>query len=405
VEASIRLTTYESSDPIALSDQDVQYFSEEHSQRISVVRDLHSECYRLNPNQYVGVLVLPSGRRVEARPRVGVANLLYMLAVAYRMPAEFREPVSIFAPFDELVEAVVRYYADLVDDLIAGGLYRAYMDTEENLLTVRGRILFASDARRNFVLRQRTYCRFSEFTWDIPENQVLRHVATLVEGWTFRNEALRVRMRRIIGELDELTPVQFQSRDLDQFVYYRQLQRYERPHALCRLLLEGTTLSEVAGEAPFQTFLIDMNKLFESFVTQALIDRTPSAVRVNAQATVPLDMDSKVPMRPDLVVVAARSNRVLHVADCKFKRLVSEEYKNHDHYQLLAYCTALNVTSGTLIYPLHEVEVADSVQVRHSDAVIRTTTINLAGSVADLEKECDRVACELFGQAAKAHAA
>src|SRR5207248_7242227 len=59
------------------------------------------------------------------------------------------------------------------------------------------------------------------------------------------------------------------------------------------------------------------------------------------------------------------------VGDCKYKRLEIDEFKNHDLYQVLAYCTALRVDRGLLVYPRHSVAIAYDLPVLGSKVVIR----------------------------------
>jgi 5-methylcytosine-specific restriction enzyme subunit McrC len=393
----IELTTYQWCEPTALNDEDIAYLRGESPQQINIVREVDSQAYRLNPNQYVGVLRLPSGVRIECRPRVGVANILYMLAVAYRMPSSFRHQLATFAPFDQVIDAVASYFADTVNELVSRGLYRSYMERDENLPIVRGRIMFAEDARLNFALRHRTYCRYSELTWDIPENQVLRQVAQALSNWPFRRREIPTRLALIAGELSELSPSSLRVEDIDRFTYHRQNEYYRRSHALCRLFLETVSLSEHAGDVRFQTFLLDMNKLFESFVSQALEDRLEPSFRVGAQIPTSLDTRGAVRIQPDLLL--SRGTEDLLVGDCKFKRLGEDEFKNHDHYQLLAYCTALGIDRGVLIYPLHEVAATQEVDVRNSSIHLATLTVDIGGDVDYLEAECDRLAGAMAAEA------
>jgi 5-methylcytosine-specific restriction enzyme subunit McrC len=130
--------------------------------------------------------VLPSGRRIESYPKVSIRNLFYMLAVAFELPSPFRDEPTEFERLDEIFEFVASLYADLVEQRIANGLHRSYVETGGNLAAVRGRIDFTQDVRHNYVLRHRTYCRYTEFTWDIPENQIIRQVAHMLSGWMFR---------------------------------------------------------------------------------------------------------------------------------------------------------------------------------------------------------------------------
>src|SRR5215203_1691130 len=389
--------------PAFLDPDDVIFITGQLQGRITIRRQLRGTGYVLNPNQFVGVVALPSGRRLESFPKVPVRSLFYMLAVVYNLPSPFLEEWSEFDELDEMLEFVVAHYADLLECRIAHGLYRTYTEQEENLAAVRGRIAVADDVRHNFVLRHRTYCRFAEFTWDVPENQILRQVAHLVAGWV-RKPQLRMQLRRIDRLMGEVAPTNLPASALDGFTYHRLNDDYQPMHRLCRLFLEGASLSEAEGTFTFRTFLLDMNRLFEAFVTQVLRDRAPSGISVAAQVSTHLDEQKKVHMRPDLVIRDSGVTQL--VADCKYKRLQPDEYVHHDVYQILAYCTAMNVGQGLLVYPLHEVNVRDEVSIRNAPVSIRNapvsirqTTLDLSGDAAALPLACDHFAKEVFSYA------
>ena len=267
---TIRLSEYSPSS-VDLSPDDAGYIDRSLKKRIDIWKDVGEEMHRLNPNQWVGVVVLPSGRRLESYPKVPVRNLFYMLAVAYKIDPFLQEQASMDR-LDAMLEFVGRYFADLVEQRLERGLYRSYIEVEDNLATVRGRIAFAEDIRRNYVMRHRTYCRYSDFTWDIPENQVIRQVAHLLSGWGFRRD-LRLRLARIDAMMAEVTRTNLPGRAVASFRYNRQNDDYKPLHQLCRLFLDGASLSEDEGVFDFRTFLVDMNKLFEEFITQVLLER------------------------------------------------------------------------------------------------------------------------------------
>jgi 5-methylcytosine-specific restriction enzyme subunit McrC len=50
--------------------------------------------------------------------------------------------------------------------------------------------------------------------------------------------------------------------------YNRLNGEYRQIHRLCGLFLQGASLSEELGPFEFRTFLLDMNKLFEDFVSK-----------------------------------------------------------------------------------------------------------------------------------------
>src|SRR5690606_38058936 len=160
----------------------------------------------------------------------------------------------------------------------------------------------------------------------------------------------------------EITHTHFTASVIDSFTYSRLNYEYGPLHQLCRLLLDASSIREEEGVQEFQTFLVDMNDLFEKYVAVSLASGLGQDLRIDAQARSYLGDPRKVPIVPD--VVLRRDRRLLGVMDTKYKRLADAgEYVNHDFYQVLAYCTALNVERGMLVYPRHLAPIDDETQV------------------------------------------
>ena len=78
---SIRLDEYTTS-RAELTPEDAAFVRTQLKKKISITRDPLDDVFLLNPAQYVGVVTLPSGRRIECYPKVDVRNLFHMIAVA-----------------------------------------------------------------------------------------------------------------------------------------------------------------------------------------------------------------------------------------------------------------------------------------------------------------------------------
>jgi len=389
---AIRLKEYQDQD-VSLSERDASFLLSQLSPKITVRRRVQDDQYVLNPNQFVGVVTLPSGRRLESHPKIPTRNLFYMLAVAFDLPSPFMDELADYGRLDELLEFVASYFTQRVESRLNQGLYRSYVEREDNLSMVRGRISFAEDVRRNYVLRHRTYCRYAEFSWDIPENQIIRQVVHLLGGWGLRRD-LRLQLRRIDAALAEVTPVILPPSATDRFHYNRWNEDYRLLHRLCRLFLEGASVSEESGPFDFSTFLVDMEKLFERFITQMLFKQVGEPFVVDDQVPMYLGHKKKVRMFPDIVV--SREGTPELIADCKYKRLEPSKFKNHDIYQMFAYCTASRVRRGLLIYPLHTARVQDEVGILNTETVVQQTTIDLGkDDIQALDQECDILAQDL----------
>jgi 5-methylcytosine-specific restriction enzyme subunit McrC len=106
-------------------------------------------------------------------------------------------------------------------------------------------------------------------------------------------------------------------------------------------------------------------------------------------------------MKPDLVL--RRRGQALAVADAKYKKIVPADsdqvkWSHANLYQLLAYCIAMELDSGLLIYA--ESEGMPSEQVtRGIPKRLRTEEVSLRGSPAEIIGRAERVARLLVEQA------
>ncbi len=385
---------------LALPESDVAFLAAHFTRRIRIERGTDADVWSFNPQSHVGIVHLPSGRLLRCEPKLPVQNIFHMLATVLRFPSPFRDEPVQYDDFEELFDFVVEHFANLVQIRLERGLYRSYIEREENLLTIRGRILTAPDIRQNYILRHRTYCQFTEFSWDLPENRVIRQAVHSAFQMVKKRD-LRKRLAEVDQLLGELDPTPLPLSVFDRFTYHRLNDDYEPIHRLARLILEGSSVSEELGEVGFRAFLLDMNLLFEQYVEASLIERMKPPISVSGQVKDRLDTDRRVPIKPDLVFY--RDHQPVLIADCKYKRQTDEAFRNADLYQVLAYCTAFDLSRGALIYPRWEVGLKGEVVVRNSDVRIRHFDVDLSVDVGVLPAVMDDLASALFEWADTGH--
>jgi 5-methylcytosine-specific restriction enzyme subunit McrC len=99
-------------------------------------------------------------------------------------------------------------------------------------------------------------------------------------------------------------------------------------------------------------FVVAMAKVFEDFVTTALRGAlAPYPGHTDGQYRTHLDTQQTIAIRPDVVHVI--NGQPVVVFDAKYKLEDSTSgYPNADAYQMLAYCTALGLQTGWLVYAL-----------------------------------------------------
>lgn len=147
------------------------------------------------------------------------------------------------------------------------------------------------------------------------------------------------------------------------------------------------SVEHLPGDVTVTGFLFDMAKVFEDFVTVALrYALTGDSGRCVLQAQHHLDENDTIRMVPDFVWYAD-DGTPLAVADAKYKAEKPEGYPDADLYQMLAYCTALNLPEGHLIYAKGNAPHAAH-RVRHTGVLIHQHALELdqppAGLLADV---------------------
>jgi 5-methylcytosine-specific restriction enzyme subunit McrC len=387
--------------PVALNPVDADYLARHLSSRITVARALTGPGYVLNSNQFVGVVMLPSGRRLECRPKVSVGTLFSMLAVAYDLDVPLGDEAAGLDAFDQLLAFVVNHFVGLVDARLTAGMFRDYVEVEDNLLAVRGRIAVADDVRRNAILRHRTWCRYTEFTHDVPDNQIIRQVVHLLTGWPLPPRLVG-RLRALDAMMGNITPTSFSADVLDRFRYDRMKEGYRTIHSYCRLFLDGLSLENRRGATDFRTFLIDMNALFERFVARSITRRLPRPLTLHEQFGTPLDETRQVGMSIDLLL--RHAGVPVLVADPKYKPVQSKGRSPADVYQMLAYCTAMGVSTAVLIYPAERRGGANElppILVRNSDVRVLAITVDLSGDAHSVGWAMDRLTDRLIREASQ----
>jgi 5-methylcytosine-specific restriction enzyme subunit McrC len=167
-------------------------------------------------------------------------------------------------------------------------------------------------------------------------------------------------------------------RSINQRHYHRLNDDYRLLHDFCRLFLDNSTISERAGDVAFKGFLLDMNKLYENFVTQAFLTASlGSDLVVKPQDPDSLSEYPSLPLRirPDITVRSG--DGVVSVVDAKYKR-IEGMFENHDFYQMVAYGTALACSETYLVYPSTEWTDDRPVVVKNSPITIYIRRFDLS---------------------------
>ncbi len=349
-----------------------------------------SDAYYLRPGSTIGALEI-GDLSVAIEPKLPIGRVLYL--ASYAMGVDFREERFDYVRQPTLVEALVPALTRAARRAFARGLLHGYRTEEEALHTVRGRIRVADQIRRRFGVPVPVEVRYDDFTDDVLANRLVKAAADRLGKLRIRSAQSRLDLAWVAATLDNVSLVEFPPNAIPEVKFDRLNEHYREVVTLARLILGHTSIEIGRGKVRANGFLMDMNVVFQDFVTRALREELkltenafPSDKRL---PPLHLDDNRRVRLKPDLSWWDGLT--CTFVGDAKYKRVTHAQVPNADLYQLLAYTTALDLPGGLLIYAQGE---ADDVvhRVRHAGKQLEIATLDLSGSVDSLQAEIGKLA-------------
>ena len=257
--------------------------------------------WRLTPGSTVGGLEIGDVLSLSIQPKLDIRRVFFLASYAL---GEFRlrDLESFLYPEkDPPLETMARVFADAAQGAFARGLLHGYRSEEEALLTVRGRIRFDDQIRRRFGVPLPVEVRYDIFTEDVLANRLVKAAALTLAAMGLKDPTSRTRIAQVAATLENVTPVAFASPNVPKVTFDRLNEHYRRVVGLSRLILQHATIETGRGQVRAAGFLMDMNRVFEGFVRQALREK----LRLNerefpANRRRPFDKRDNIVVEPDL---------------------------------------------------------------------------------------------------------
>ncbi|MCH9730625.1 MAG: McrC family protein [Actinomycetia bacterium] len=313
---------------------------------------------KVRTHSWVGVVRF-SAWEIRVVPKLlgGTLRVLHMIEYSGGVPLLARLTTDRPLPADgeDLFELIAMLLAEETRALLRNGLIRDYHPVNDSLDVLRGRMRVREQFLRRYGQPHRIECSFDEFDGDVPENQLLA-AALQAAAPRVTDDTVRSSSRMLAGMLDTVCEVRHRRADwyARNINYGRRNAHYKPAHTLAKLVLDGLALNDHRDKTTVNvtSFMVDMNAVFERFVTRLVINAlTGTPLRARAQTSIRAvildeetdDMYSAI--RPDLIIEDARTGRTVPI-DVKYKLYdAANKISSADIYQAFVYAYSLSVHS------------------------------------------------------------
>jgi 5-methylcytosine-specific restriction enzyme subunit McrC len=347
--------------------------------------------WRITPRRGLVGVAQVGDIEIWITPKLPIARLLFLAGYA-KTPSGWRDEGVELDVAEGLVPAVARFLCNQAEQALRQGPLHGYRTVEESSSILRGRLREADQLRRHYGRAIPMEIRHDDFTIDVPENQILLAAITRMASVPrVRDEHLR-RLAALRATLAGVSTPE-RGANLPSWHPNRLNQRYHAVLRLAEVIWQATSPEHAPGSLLANGFLFNLWKIFEDFLVVALSEEL-QARHGGVPRSYPchLDQACAVEMKPDLVWQV--NGQPVAGVDAKYKPEKPSGYPYADLYQVLAYCTALHLPRGHLVYARGNADPVRHV-VRYSGIEIVCHALDLTLPPAKLLAQVGDIADEL----------
>ena len=325
---------------------------------------------------------------------VFVKNIFYMLSYAFTALSQENFKDIAKEEFDNIHNLFACILAKGIGLQLKQGLYREYLELNEDLTVMRGKIDMPVTVRNKVARRQVLACEYDELSENNRLNQILKttvmillrhaHVET-----TYKNELKKEML--FFSHVDTIDPVSIRWAALR---FHRNNNTYQMLIGLCQFILEGMLMSTDGGTYRLASFMDEqkMFHLYEKFILEYYRKEYP---RLKASASqIPWALDDGVEtmlpiMQSDITL--SYKDKIL-IIDAKFwTHSTQTQYNRHtvhsgNLYQIFTYVKNKTVSTGDkpcevagmLLYAQTDEMIQQDAEYRMSGNKIRGKTLALS---------------------------
>lgn len=342
------------------------YNEEENREEVQHFLQFLHKNKELKSNKFVGVIhfedqtinLLPKifYDGTESTPEyVKIINSHVLWWLSYCRKLRFPNYLSgLNAQQADFFEILIYLFSKYTKELLSSTIYQKYVEIENELSFVKGRIDFNSYITDNLSKgrNHKLSCVFDSFEMDNNFNQCIKQVSKLLVSAT-KDAQNKRNLYDILFLLDEVSDVSISSEECKRIQFNPMFMDFETVRDYCVLFLENSVSFNYKNDLKLFAFLLPMEYVFEDFI-YGFIDKEIEEVKAKSQKKKYLDETGDFTMKPDLVL---NVNNKMIIADTKYKMVYDDsvDKKNgisqNDLYQMIAYAIRFKAHEIKLLYP------------------------------------------------------
>ena len=264
---------------------------------------------------------------------------------------EFEESIEFQEQHNHPIEPVILTFASSVEKLIKNGIYKSYVQNQDDLSFLRGKLIMKQQILNDVRFNMKFNCEFDEFTSNNLENQIIRYALEQCMFITKFPSTKKI-IRKLIHQLDSQIELKrrIRAEDFRKIAYTRLNTRYKHPHDLAKLIIQNVGFKNFNNQKTKSVtpFFIQMWRVWERFLEKLFSDYYDDSIVIKKNGFDAWKIGEKDhPINPDIEIY--KNHKLVAVADAKYMHHL--EIGGKELYQIAFYINHLRLSTGYAILP------------------------------------------------------
>ncbi|OJF76098.1 MAG: 5-methylcytosine-specific restriction endonuclease system specificity protein McrC [Treponema sp. CETP13] len=345
---------------------------------------------------------------------IRIQNIYYMLSYAFQVLKEQGYTKCSTEEFENTADLLSSILVKGISVQIKRGLGKEYIDIQEPLSSLRGKIDISESIKTQSLIKQQLVCTYDEFSVNSYLNRILK--TTL--GLLLRYDIPKARKKEIRNTLLYL-------KDVDTLDLYkinwnirfnRNNQTYQMLITVCYLVVKGLLQTDSQGNMKMQKFLDEqkMCRLYEKFILEYYRKKYPKLKASASQIPWQLDngISTMLPVMQSDIMLTDGSKTLIIDAKYYSKTMQMQFNKRTLHsnnlYQIFTYVKNRDAyvkkelganageVAGMLLYAKTDEEITSDNDFQMSGNKISTKTLDLNLPFDQIANQLNKIADDFF---------
>lgn len=336
-----------------------------------------------------------------------IRNIYYMLTYAFQELRQNNYEDIAKEDFERIQDLFAEILYRGVSVQLKQGLYREYIEKQESLSILRGKLNLNGTIRERLNRRQTICCEFDELSEDNTYNRILfTTICMLIKSGNVCRKR-RTALKSLLPFFSNVQTIDPNAICWSTLTFQRSNRSYRMLMNMCNFIMEGMLLTTETGTYRMATFSDEhMNRLFERFVLEYFRVHHKS-INANAErvdwyidhARESTCIDFLPSMQTDIVL---RKNGRILIIDTKYYGKIlrsvheKESISSGNMYQIFSYVKNMDkdntgCVSGMLLYAKTEEAVSKPIDAYFGKNRIVVKTLDLNQDFSVIKEQLDSI--------------